>query len=96
MNTSRALSAVRRIGSWRIAAIEETRISAWADRGKTGGSGEKRPLAILFDGPDGLRGTDAGGSALDREEIERMLPGALSRFAASGTGNEPEEQEDRT
>jgi hypothetical protein len=96
MKTSRTLSAVRRIGSWRIAAIEETVLSVWAVRGKFGGSGGKRPLAFLFDGPDGLRGTDAGGSALDREEIERLLPGALSRFTASGTGNEPEEQEDRT
>jgi hypothetical protein len=90
MKTSRTLSAVRHIGPWRIAAIEETVLSVWAVRGKFGGSGGKRPLAFLIDGPGGLLGTDADGSALDREDIERLLPGALSRFAAR-VGTEEEE-----
>jgi hypothetical protein len=100
MKTSRRLSAVRCLGPWRIAAIEETSLSAWSAGGRIGGGGEKRPLAILIDGPGGLRGTDPDGSALDREEIERLLPGALRRFAEARptTSEEPEgseEKEDR-
>lgn len=80
MKTYRRLSAVRRLGPWRIAAIEEISVSAWSAGERIGGGGDMRPLAILIDGPGGLRGTDPDGSALDKEEIERLLPGALRRF----------------
>lgn len=96
MKTARTLSAVRMVGPWRLAAIEETAVSAWAAPGRIGGSGGKRPVAILIDGPGGLRGTDAGGVALEREEIERLLPGVLSRFAAvSRADSELQDKEDR-
>jgi hypothetical protein len=75
----RRLSPVLRHGDRHIAVLEEWTVSAWARGHRLGGSGEKRPLAILIGGADGLgihgpdrRPDDTGG---DRPASARRSSG---------------------
>ncbi len=88
MTTRRGLSPILHRPPWRIAAIEETQIAARPIGAGAVFAAEKHPLAVLVAGPGGTIGTDAMGCALNREEIEGLLPGALDRLARAAAPGE--------
>jgi hypothetical protein len=94
----RRLSPVLRHGDRHIAVLEEWTVSAWARGHRLGGSGEKRPLAILIGGADGLAIHGPDGAPMTPAEIDRLLPGAVAEFVSAATRDTvtPEDNEEET
>ncbi len=46
--------------------------------------GEKRPLAFLVGGADGISAFRLSGAAMTLDEAERLCPGCVARFAETG------------
>ena len=97
MTPHRRLSPTRRIGPWRIAALEEWSVSAWArDRSRVGGGATLQPLALLIHGPAGTVFRTPSGSPLTATDIDGLLPGACADFAKNAKRDtlSPEEEEE--
>lgn len=82
-----SLSPVRAFGDIRIAALEQSSVTAWSGRHGIGGGGAKTPLAILIGAPAGLRIYAASGARLTPEEVDALLPGTVSRFLNEAAGD---------
>ncbi len=99
MTPRRRLSPTQTIGPWSIAVLEEWSVSAWAKGvAWVGGTGSKRPLALLMHGPTGTRFHAPSGTPLDPKDIDLLLPGALADFLKTtgrDTFNPEDEEEDQ-
>ncbi len=71
------------VRGFRVAALARVELQAQVDRKATVGWGAKTPLAILIGGPGGVMAFDPAGRALDRAQVEAMLPGVWDRLASA-------------
>jgi uncharacterized spore protein YtfJ len=77
---TRRLGPIRRHGPWRIAAVEETRITALPVGPGLAASATKEPLAVLLLGPMGLVALDLAGRRMPPDHLDRLCPDAADRM----------------
>jgi hypothetical protein len=85
----RRLGPILRHGSWSVAAVEETALSATGDAGFISGTGTKRPVALLFAGPDGVRVLSPQGLPLPTEERSGDTEALVAEFRDAVSRNSP-------
>lgn len=78
-----ALDALVEAGGCRLAALVETGVEGHRVGPGLAFWGAKAAVAILIEGPDGIRGFDVKGRELAAAEVEALAPGAWAAFAAT-------------
>ena len=79
------LDKVMTVKGFRIAALVSSGAEAHMLHGRLLGWGGKEPVAILIDGPAGMRAFDLQGAALDRAAVEALAPGVWAAFAQTAS-----------
>ncbi|WP_370224005.1 hypothetical protein [Pararhodobacter marinus] len=79
---------IAEIRGFRIAALVERSVDVYVSgqARSLAAQGRLVPLAILLDGPGGVRAVAPDGTALSRARVEGLAPGAWEGFAQGDPG----------